>query len=96
MEFDDTKETGAGHGTRFKEEKSTLYFSAGKKEKISKGDILGFLVNQGKTDSSEIGRIDIKDHYSLVAVPSEKAKVILDRIENQKIKNQKVKISIVQ
>lgn len=96
MEFDDTKETTVNNAASFKGEKSTLYFSAGKKEKISRGDILGFLVNQGQTDPAEIGKIDIKDHYSLVAVPRHKAKETLKRIETQKIKNQKVKISIVQ
>lgn len=96
MNFDDTKETNTPSANSFKGDTSTLYFSAGKKEKISKGDILGFLINQGGSEPSEIGKIDIKDHYSIVAVPVFRAEEILKRIETQKIKNQKVRISIVQ
>lgn len=72
----------------------TIFFSAGKKEKISKGDVVGFLIAKGGLNSSEIGQIDIFDHYALVAVPTAKAKETIKKISQEKIKNQKVKISI--
>ncbi len=71
----------------------TLYFMAGKKEKISKGDIVGFIVNNSDLTAQEIGKIDVKDHYSLVAIPTQKAKQVLNKISTCKIKNKKVKIS---
>ena len=58
----------------------TLYFMAGKKEKISKGDIVGFIVNNSDLTAQEIGKIDVKDHYSLVAIPTQKAKQVLNKI----------------
>lgn len=72
----------------------TLFFSAGKKEKISRGDILGFLTAKGELEGAEIGKIDIADHYALVAVPRDKAKTVLAKISKEKIKNKRVKISI--
>lgn len=72
----------------------TIFFSAGKKEKISKGDVVGFLIAKGGLNSSEIGQIDIFDHYALVAVPATKVKETIKKISQEKIKNQKVKISI--
>ena len=66
---------------------------AGKKEKISKGDIVGFIVNNSDLTAQEIGKIDVKDHYSLVAIPTQKAKQVLNKISTCKIKNKKVKIS---
>ena len=72
----------------------TLYFSAGKKEKISRKDILGFLISKAGIDAKMVGKIDIADHYSLVAVPSKSVKDILNKICKEKIKNQKVKIAI--
>ena len=70
----------------------SLYFMAGKKEKISKGDIVGFLTNNSLLSANEIGKIDVKDHYALVAVPYNKAAKVLEQISTCKIKNKKVKI----
>jgi superfamily II DNA/RNA helicase len=74
---------------------TTLFFMAGKKEKISRGDIMGFIANNGGNISAdEIGRIEIMDHYSLVAIKKEKAMNVLDEISKKKIKGQKVRVSI--
>lgn len=72
---------------------ATFHFAAGKKEKISKGDIVGFLTQKGKLAADEIGLIEIKDHYSYVAVTRDKAHETLTRLKNEKIKGEKVKIS---
>lgn len=73
----------------------TLYFNAGKKEKISRGDIVGYLVNKGRLDASKIGKIVVKDHCALVAVPVGDAKATLNAIAPHKIKNTRVRISIL-
>ncbi len=73
---------------------STLFFQAGKKEKISRGDIVGFISNNGGIDGKEIGTIAIHNHYALVAVPASKAKDILQRISHLKIKNKRVRITL--
>lgn len=72
---------------------ATFHFAAGKKEKISKGDIVGFLVQKGGLAADEIGIIEIKDHYSYVAVRRDKAHATLRRLKEEKIKGKKVKIS---
>lgn len=82
-----------GKDIEFKANISTLYFQAGRKEKISKGDILGFLLNNTDLTNGDIGQIEIKDHYALVAVPKEKISAILKVISPLKIKNKKVRIS---
>jgi len=75
--------------------RATLYFQAGKKEKLSRGDIMGFVANNGGLEPGEVGRIDVRDHYSLVAVPQEKAKKVLALLQQAKIKGKKVRISLV-
>ena len=65
---------------------------AGKKEKISKSDIVGFIANNSPITAQEIGKIDVKDHYAIVAVPYDKATQVLESIRTCKIKNKKVKI----
>jgi hypothetical protein len=56
---------------------------------------MGFIANNGGNISAdEIGRIEIMDHYSLVAIKKEKAMNVLDEISKKKIKGQKVRVSI--
>ena len=65
---------------------ATLYIGKGKKDKISKGDIVGYLCKIGQLQSSEIGKIDVKDRYAYVAVARPKVKQVLKLTQGQKIK----------
>ena len=65
---------------------ATIYIGKGKKDKISKGDIVGFLCKIGQLQSSEIGKIDVKDRYAYVAVGRTKLKQVLKLTQGQKIK----------
>ena len=65
---------------------ATLYIGKGKKDKISKGDIVGFLCKNGGLKADEIGRIDVKDRYAYVAIRREKLKQTLHLVQGQKIK----------
>ena len=73
---------------------STLYFKAGKKEKISKADIVGFIANNSQIVPNEIGVINVYDHYALVAVPKQKAKTAVSQLLKAKIKGKKIRIEI--
>ena len=70
----------------------TLYIGKGKKDKINKIDIVGFLFKKGNLNKDEIGRIDVKDHYSFAAVSRKKIKQTLHLIQNEKIKGVKTLI----
>ncbi|NIG54171.1 DEAD/DEAH box helicase [Chitinophaga sp. Cy-1792] len=72
----------------------TLFIAAGKKDKVNKIDIVGFLGNKAKLKKEDIGLIEVKDFFSFVAVVRSKAGQILEMIKNEKIKNKKVKIDI--
>ena len=74
---------------------ATLYITAGKKEKISKGDIAGFISASSVTLPSEIGKIAVHDHHSVVAVPAEKATNTAKALNAIKLKGKKVRVSIV-
>ena len=74
---------------------ATIHISAGKKEKVSRGDIVGFLATHASNlEANEIGTITIHDHYSLVAVPASKAKETINSASPFKLKKLKVKLSI--
>lgn len=73
----------------------SLYFSAGKKDKISRGDIAGFLMRQGGLTKEQLGKIDLGEHYALAAVDATLARDVLAKVAPLKIKNKKVKISLM-
>ncbi len=73
---------------------STLFIAAGKKDKINKIDVVGFLTNKGKLKKDEIGLIEVKDFASFVAVRKSKIGHVIEDVKNEKIKNKKVKIAI--
>lgn len=68
---------------------ATIYIGKGKKDKISKGDIVGLLCKKAGLSGSEIGRIDIKDYYAYVAVVRPKLAQVLKQLNGQKIKGLK-------
>lgn len=70
----------------------TLYIGKGKKDKINKVDIAGFLYKKGHLQRDEIGRIDVKDHYAYVAICQKKLKQTLNLIKGEKIKGVKTVI----
>lgn len=72
---------------------ATIRISAGRKEKLSKGDIVGFLCKEGGLDATEIGPIALSDHHSLVAVPAAKADSLVADLSTSKIKGQKRKLT---
>lgn len=67
----------------------TIYIGKGKKDKISKGDILGFICKIGGLASDDIGKIDVRDYYSYVAVSTGKVTGMLRNVKDMKIKGQK-------
>lgn len=83
-----------GKATPVKSPWVTLYFSAGKKDKINKIDLVGFLGQKGQLQKHEIGLIIVQDRSSFVAVPRKNVKALLETICDQKVKGQKLRIAI--
>lgn len=77
-----------------KTEWQTLYIAAGKKDKMSKADIVGLLLQKGKLQKDELGLIEVLDNTSYAAVKRNKIKDMLDLIKTEKIKGKKVKIEV--
>ncbi|MDE6248245.1 MAG: DbpA RNA binding domain-containing protein [Paramuribaculum sp.] len=74
---------------------ATLYFNAGKKEKISRGDVAGFLIANAALAPDEVGKIVIKDHSALAAVPAEKASDVLQAANTARLKGKKVRVTLL-
>ena len=73
-------------------EYASLYIGRGKRDKLSKGDILGFFCKKGGLTAGDIGRIDVAAHHAYVAVKRSKLKSLLKMIGGEKIKGMKTLI----
>ena len=73
---------------------TTLFIAAGKKDKVNKVDIVGFLSQKGDLKKEDIGLIEVKDFSSFVAIRKSKVSHTLHLIKDQKLKNKKVMIEV--
>ncbi len=73
----------------------TLYINAGRKEKISRGDIAGYILRNSGLPAEMLGRIDVRDHCAYAAVPEAQASEIIESLRPYKLKNQRVRVSLV-
>ena len=64
----------------------TLSIDAGRKTKVRAGDILGALTGEGGIAGADVGKIQISEQYSYVAVKQSVAKAALKRLQEGKIK----------
>ena len=71
----------------------TLTINKGKRDKLSKGDIAGFLLQKGGLTKDELGIIEIKESYSFAAIKRAKHKTLLAKIKDEKIKKMNVRFS---
>lgn len=74
---------------------ATIYIGKGKKDKLSKGDIVGFLCKKGGLSPEDIGRIDVKERYAYVAVSRVYIEEVLAAVKGEKIKGIKTVIESV-
>lgn len=70
----------------------TVYLGKGKKENVSKMDVVGFIFKKGLLEREDLGLVEVKEYYSFVAVKASKLSSLLKNLENEKIKNMKVKV----
>ena len=83
-------------GIQGEAEMKTIYISGGRKDKVRPGDILGALTGEaGGFKSSEIGKIEIHDRFSYVAVSTEIFERALQCLKDGRIKGRKFKIESV-
>ncbi|HEX2011147.1 MAG TPA: helicase-related protein, partial [Roseateles sp.] len=70
----------------------TLQILGGRKDKIRPGDVLGALTGEAGFESADIGKINITDFHSYVAVRRELAREVVKRLSAAKLKGRKVKV----
>ncbi|MBE7693472.1 DEAD/DEAH box helicase [Tenacibaculum finnmarkense] len=72
----------------------TLFISGGRKDKISKGDIAGLFFKKGNLTKEQLGVIELKQDCAFIAVPVSEAKKLIEELNNTRLKNKKVRITL--
>ncbi|SEL43288.1 ATP-independent RNA helicase DbpA [Stigmatella aurantiaca] len=85
-----------GQGPSLESSWQTLCISAGRKDKMRPGDILGALTGEaGGLSASGVGKIEIQDRLAYVAVAKDLARMALQRLREGRIKGRKHRIDWV-
>lgn len=67
-----------------------LFINLGKNQNVRPGDILGAIAGETGMPGRLVGSIDMYDKYTFVEVPGEQADIVLDAMNNVKIKGRSV------
>jgi ATP-independent RNA helicase DbpA len=74
----------------------TIQISGGRKDKVRPGDILGALTGEaGGLDSAEVGKIEIHDRLSYVAVASQSSRNAVDSLNDGRIKGRRFRATLI-
>jgi ATP-independent RNA helicase DbpA len=87
--FDDAKALREVDEVTMKAPNVTLVIEGGKKDKIRPGDILGALTGEAGIDRKNVGKIDIYDRQSYVAIKRSMVKKAYSHLKNGKIKGRR-------
>ena len=74
---------------------ATIYIGKGKRDKISKGDVVGFLCKICQLAKDDIGRIDVNERYTYVAIARERVAQTIKLSSGNKIKGVKTVVELV-
>ena len=73
----------------------TLFISGGRKDKISKGGMAGLFFKQGAIKKDQLGIIELKQDCAFVAIPLAIADQLVNKLNNTRLKNKKVRVTIL-
>jgi len=68
---------------------NTLSISGGRKDKLRPGDILGALTGDAGLPGDQVGKIEILDHVSFVAIARDSSRQAFEGLQKGKIKNRR-------
>jgi len=72
----------------------TLALNVGKRDKISKGDIVGYLSQKGRLNKDDLGLVEVTYKESFAAVRRSKAKQVLSLVASEPLKRKLVRIDV--
>ena len=93
--FEEVSSLKVVNGFEMRPANVTLVIEGGKKDKVRAGDLLGALTGDAGLKGNTIGKIDIYDRQSYVAIESKFIDEAHDKLKNGKIKGKKFSVWIL-
>ena len=75
---------------------ATLQIVGGRKEKIRAGDVLGALTGEAGFTREQVGKINVNEFSTYVAVERSVAREAVKRLSNGKVKGRSVKVRLLE
>ena len=72
----------------------TVYIDKGRKQKVSKGDVAGYLAKNTSLERDEIGLIEVKDFCAFVSVKRSKTLDVISSLKKVKIKGKSCRVEV--
>lgn len=94
-QYADVEQLMREEGFKLNAPMTTLQLDSGKKNKIRPGDLLGALTKDAGLAGKNIGKINIYDQFSYIAVERTLAEKALNHFRHGKVKGRKVKARII-
>ena len=79
---------GGGAGTAF----TRLFVSLGERDGVRANDLVGAIAGEADIKGSDIGKIDIRDTFSIVEVPADAAERVISSLNGTTIRNRSVRV----
>ena len=70
----------------------TIFISGGRRDKISKGDIVGLFMKGANLAKDELGHIELKQDCAFIAVHHSKVDQIIQTLNDTKLKKRKIRV----
>jgi ATP-dependent RNA helicase DeaD len=89
-EIDDLAPPEKGRDGKISGPLTRLYFNVGKKHNVAAKDIVGAVAGETGLPGKLIGKIDIREKFSIIEIPSEYAHDVMTMMKNRYIKGNKI------
>ena len=94
--FEEIDALPAPEGFRLTPPNVTLVIEGGKKDKVRPGDLLGALTGEAGIEGKYVGKIDIYERQSYVAISRERAQEAYRRLKNGRIKGRSFPVWVLE
>lgn len=69
-----------------------LFMSVGRRDDAGPGDIVGAITGEARVDAAKVGRIDMKDTFSIVEVDASVAEAVIGAVNGTSVKGRSVRV----
>lgn len=94
LEYVDDGKKRRNRKKEIRKSKVRIFANFGKRDNISKAEVLKFLIEKGRLPKEAFGTIDLLRSFSFIDVDKAYSKKLIENVNGKKLKNRPVKLEI--